>query len=84
LTASSGRFNDDSRDDVFYAMESDDGIRCTLNNLSAEFIESDYTYNYELAVPDSYLTLDNTSNSGVPKIALGDFDADGNVESAMA
>ncbi|NNE55954.1 MAG: VCBS repeat-containing protein, partial [Flavobacteriales bacterium] len=84
IAATSGRFNDDSRDDVFYVLESDEGIRCTLNNLSAEFVEADSTYDYELSVPNSYLTLNNSANSGVPKIAVGDFDADGNVECAVS
>jgi hypothetical protein len=84
LSVSSGRFNDDRRDDMVYILERDTEIKVGMNTLYTEFVDTDSSYIHELDEPQSYVSITIPAFSGAPRDAVGDFDGDGTDEIAIA
>lgn len=83
MSAKTGRFNNDRKDDIFLAMRTADGWQCALNTLNADFDPTDSSSTYDLPSPSAYVTIPATG-SGFPKVAVGDLDGDGTDEAAVA
>ena len=84
LSVSSGRFNDDNRDDMVYIIDRGDSIKVGLNTMDTEFDPSDSSYTYNLGEPRINISIPGTALSGSPRNSVGDFDGDGTDELAMA
>ncbi|MBN1597843.1 MAG: T9SS type A sorting domain-containing protein [Bacteroidales bacterium] len=84
LSVSTGRFNNDKREDMVYIVERDTEIKVGINTMYTEFVSEDSSYIYELDEPHNYISIPVPPLSGAPVNTVGDFDGDGTDEVAVA
>lgn len=84
VSATTGRFNADDRDDIFYLVETSNGWACGIGGLQSDLVEADTSYTYDMVNPSSYVAISTSPNNGPAKVAVGDLDGDGTDEVAIA
>ena len=90
MAAQAADYNGDGRDEVIYAVSEADNIKITAPAMSVLYNDADSSFSIQLTPPDSYLEVytgvdeEYTKGRGIPLLASGNFDGDGQEEFVLA